>query len=386
MKAGSTTWRDVAVKPETYSDLAALVQTARKARGRIVDFDWPIGADDLPSLRRAVYEWGCRYAGRYRCFDARMLKAINDALHEPNSALQLTEPRRAFLPEAAVVCDREGDRFRLRGHAPFDVVFAYGSAGVDEAVPEAAHLSDALRAMLRAAVESLGWDIVRLQRNEYLAVRNILYGNRPDYGFIAPAGRAAPPKDVSLHFEGPFAAFEGHDCRCLFTDPVGRTSGIYLWTINVAGEERVWYVGQTRRGFAQRTGEHLASYLSGEYATYDCDALAEGELKFARASNGKVWPETLPGFLADYENCARNVFALIKVVRFHCAQLSGDGHLHNKIEGMLARHYRRHENRALREFLMPGFPVPAALPHDIPVRLLLTSAASIAGLPTAIVE
>ena len=62
----TTRWRDESICPEDYEDVATLVRMARKARGRIVEFDWAFTSDDLRSLRRDVHEWGSGLAGRYQ--------------------------------------------------------------------------------------------------------------------------------------------------------------------------------------------------------------------------------------------------------------------------------------------------------------------------------
>jgi hypothetical protein len=56
--ASTSTWRDKRIAPEDYEDVARQVAVARKARGRMVDFDWLFTRDDLLRLRHAVYEWG----------------------------------------------------------------------------------------------------------------------------------------------------------------------------------------------------------------------------------------------------------------------------------------------------------------------------------------
>src|SRR5262249_56627991 len=101
-----------------------LVKLARQARNRVVEFDWQFSRDDLKRLRRAVYEWGRRISrGRFRSFDARMLAAINGALGDTDSADALTEPMNGQLSGCEISCVGDGGVFRLRGQAPFDVVF-----------------------------------------------------------------------------------------------------------------------------------------------------------------------------------------------------------------------------------------------------------------------
>ncbi len=115
----TTRWRDEPVipSPADYEDIASLVKLARKARGRIVEFEWVFTREDLLSLRRAAYEWGSASVGVYRCRSARVLAAINDALGDAHSIYVLTEPKNAQGMKFAVSWTRDGDVFRLSGHA-----------------------------------------------------------------------------------------------------------------------------------------------------------------------------------------------------------------------------------------------------------------------------
>jgi len=151
--------------------------------------------------------------------------------------------------------------------------------------------------------------------------------------------------------------------------------------VNIEGAERVWYVGQTHVRFGVRIGQHLAAMLAGEYTTYDATALARGEYRRVGKAGTSVWAETLPAFLEEYESLAPQIAATIRLTRFHLAPLSGDAHLYNRVAGAIGRHYKRHSEDVLRNFLTPGLRVPAAVPSDKPLRLLLSSDAPIAGLP-----
>jgi hypothetical protein len=59
----------------------------------MVEFTWVFSAPDLANWREVVFKWGNAVVGRYRCFGARLLAAINCALDEPTSQYQLAEPR-----------------------------------------------------------------------------------------------------------------------------------------------------------------------------------------------------------------------------------------------------------------------------------------------------
>lgn len=315
-------WRDEPIVLKNYEDIAGLVRVARTARDRIVEFDWFFKREDLLCLRRAVYEWGSPVVGRYKCFDARVLAAINEAIHETSTIYVLTEPVSSRLTDSRVLCAGDSDSYRLQGHASFDVVFAYGSAGIDPSLTGSMHLSATARTILADSVGMLGWDLRCLQEERFRPVRNALYGLPLNYGQYALESTRGPELSVSVDFSGPYSAFDEGDCRCLFKqDEMANRSGVYLWTIEVDGEERPWYVGQTRRTFAQRMGEHIAGFLSGEYLTYDPVALKTGKHVLANGAINGMWPKTIPTILQNYETLAPRIVELLRLMKFHLAPL-----------------------------------------------------------------
>ena len=381
----ATRWRDEQVipSPSDNEDVARMVRLAPKARGRIVEFEWVFTREDLLSLRRAAYEWGSASVGVYKCRSARVLAAINDALSDTHSIYVLNEPKNAQGMKFSVSWTRDGDVFRLSGHSRFDLVFGYGSAGVADD-PGSVRLTPGARETLAASVRKLGWDPRLLHQDKLRPALNALYGMPPDYGPPLPPPPPQPPTDVNVHFQGPFAAQAGFGCRCLFTEEIAKRTGLYLWTTSVSGQERPWYVGQTRRSFGQRTAEHLASLLSGEYAAYDAVALARGEVRLADGAIIGIWPQRLPSFLSNYEKLMPNVIGQVRLVRFFFAPLDGDAHLYDRVEGAIGGYYKVHPDPVLRDFFGPGIKVPAAIPGDKPLRLVLSSESPIAGLPSEI--
>ena len=131
----TTRWRDQPVipTPSDYEDIARLVKLARKTRGRIVEFEWVFTREDLCSLRRAVYEGGSLVVGGYKCFDARVLAAINDALGDTRSIYVLNEPKNTQSLNAKVSCVREGDLSRA------DQCLGVHSAKPDQQVDASRH-------------------------------------------------------------------------------------------------------------------------------------------------------------------------------------------------------------------------------------------------------
>jgi hypothetical protein len=384
----STRWRDQPIIPEDYKDVPALVKLARKARWQPVEFDWSFSRDDLQHLRRAAYEWGSGVRGAYKYFDARVLAAINSALGETDSILVLNEPKNMDWLDCAVACVPDGHGFRLQGRAPFTIVFGYGAAAVQDSGDGRAFLGPTVRATLATSVGAgLGWDLHGLQDKLYQPVRNAMYGLPLDYGGPDVPPHPGPELDIDVDFQGPFSALDKSGCRCLFSDPIAAKSGVYLWTTEVDGVARPWYVGQTRRGFGQRMAEHVANMLSGRYVQHDPEALSRGDS--TRLCDGSVspnWPLTLPAFLGNAEELTPQILAVIRLVRFHVAPLEGDQHLYDRAEGAIGRYYKAHPVPELRSFISPGLRLPAAIPGDQRLRLVLSSEAPIAGLPVEILE
>src|SRR5881296_3586832 len=168
MEAGSswTKWRDEPVVPNNYEDVAALVKLARRARNRIVEFDWAFSEEDLRRVREAVHHWGSSgVVGRYKCFDARVLAAINKALGEHDTVFVINEPKNMKDLDCEVSCDAQAGAYRLRGHATFDLVFGYGSVHSEEVAD--ARLGTAAGETISTAVGMLGWDLKRLLEKRF---------------------------------------------------------------------------------------------------------------------------------------------------------------------------------------------------------------------------
>lgn len=386
----TTRWRGESIVVTDYDDVARVVALARKARKSAgVEFSWTFGVDALRGLRASAFDWGSRGAGRYKCFDARVLSAINAALGESNTVYVLNEPKSARSMDCSVSWVAEDGLYRLYGHAPFDVVIGYGQRAIDQDPEKRTQLGDLAAATIASAVGMLGWDLHRLAEPRLRPVTNVLYGFPVGHGvgteprmLPAPAG-SAEATDLLVRFQGPYTAFEEDGYRCLFNDPIADRSGIYLWTVAVADEHRPWYVGQTRRRFGRRIGEHIAAYLSGQYSTSDADSLARGLNSVSwRADDGARWPKTLPSFLSDFEKRAPNLIRMIKLLRFYVAPLDGDAHLHNRIEGALGRYFRAHPDIGLRDLFAPGIRLPSKIPYDTALRLVISSEAPISGMPT----
>ena len=380
----TTQWRDKKILPDGYEKVELLIPLVRKARQLLVDFDWVFTRDDLCQLREAVFGWGHAVKGRFQAFDALVVAAINDCLDEHDTIYELQVPTNAS-GWCQVTCVERDGVFHLSGYANFDVIFGYGRVCSDDTSVTRLRMSTELRARLVATVGSLGWDILRLQEPRLRPVLNTLYGLPPDYApVIGPViNPHLPSLEVAVGFQGPFSVFESDDSRNLFTAPTADKIGVYLWTINVNGRRLPWYVGQTRRGFAARMGEHLANYLSGRYSVYRAEDLAQGRYHVLwRPNKGSAqWPHTLPQFLGDFDRLKPDLMAMLRLVEFHCAPLDCEKHVLDRVEGTIGRYFKNRPEREVHSFFSPSIHLPSHIPIDRRVKISVTSEAEICSLP-----
>lgn len=383
-----TTWRDERLVPRDYDDVANLVSVAREVGNRVVEFDRSFAPEDLRSFRVVATGWGRKYQGRYRCFAARVVAAINAALDDPHSVYCVNEPQGAKGLDCLVRCKARDGCLRLHGHAPFNVIFGYVHAVTVDDPASRSRLGGAGCATIENAARALGWDPERLAEGRLRPFWNALFGFALGYGVVQLPPPSGPATTVAIDLRGPFAAVEGTGARCLFTDPVAGQSGVYLWTIDVGGQQRPYYVGQTRRAFGQRMAEHISAFLSGQYDTLDLGALDRGELRAAwrAGASGLGWPQDLPRFLGRPAEHVRAAVEMIHRLRFHVAVVDGDEHLHDRIEGAIGRHLKQHQDRSVSDFFGTGIKLPAKVPNDKPLRLVLTSDVPLAGMPAEITE
>ncbi len=376
-------WRDEPAVPPSYDDLHEFVRVARQARGRWVEFEWRVTADELASVRRAVLEWTAKTTGRYRSFDARMVAAMNAAQCDAG-APTLVDARPDDAAGGRVACAAVDGGYQLTGSATFDILFGYASAGADPTLPGAIHLTADVADALVDGFRALGWDVRRLADERHQPVRNVLYGLNLRQG-AHDVGAVGEPLVVNARFDGPFSLFAADDqAPCLFGHEVTSRSGVYLWTLHTAEGFRPWYVGQTRRGFGQRTAEHVAGYLSGQYPAYDVQALARGEHRVVAPDAAATWPTSLPTFLEAAPTLMPRIVDLLRATRLFVAPLDPTAQVLDRVEGALGRHYKR--TPELATYLIPGQRMPDAIPGDRPLVLHLASAATILGLPSELLE
>lgn len=377
---GTSRWAGKPVPAPDYEDLPRLARAARKARSSRVEFEWMFTDDEIRSLRSAIVDSLSSSVGRYRAFNALVLAAINVALKDPNSLYAIPIPKDANR-FGEVGCRRNSTGFHVVGVTTFDIFFEHSARGVLDQ-PRTPFLLPGAKAILLEAIAPLGWDVPRLCQPDMAPIRNALYGMSVTYKVdeeaLQPVG---PPKELSLHFHGPFSAFRTDAVRCLFDDAVGRRRGIYLWTIEAGGSTYVWYVGQTRRSFAERTAEHIAGYVSGQYSPVDVEALVNGKHAMPEGC-GKIsaWPDNLPEVLERLPVVIPHTLELLRRIRFFVAPADLANTELDRVEGAIARWCREHNDSRVKGMIQPGLKVPSKIPGDRALRIAVSSDSSIAGL------
>jgi hypothetical protein len=102
---------------------------------------------------------------------------------------------------------------------------------------------------------------------------------------------------VELRWEGPFRwpgiALAGDESvRLLEETPVGKMSGIYLWTVEHAGGFLICGSGRTKRPFLEVFREHTRAYRAGTYNVLDVASLRNGVR--TKIWSGFFWKKETP--------------------------------------------------------------------------------------------
>ena len=141
----------------------------------------------------------------------------------------------------------------------------------------------------------------------------------------------------SIQWYGPHNFVQNEN---LFTNPLGKRKGVYLWTIPFDNNYLVYYVGQTGTSFATRSFQHIQNYLNGLYRVYDPEKFSKGEKELIW---GGMWkpdrkePKVMSEFLLNYTQLAPKILDFINLFRLFVAPIEGDERVREIIEYAIAR-------------------------------------------------
>ena len=183
-----------------------------------------------------------------------------------------------------------------------------------------------------------------------------------------------------VRFQGPFSWCDGD--RCIFTSPLGKRRGVYLWTVEYyRGGDLVYYVGETGRQFSKRMLEHFQEHMSGGYHLYE-----PGE--FRRGNKVMLWPgrydpawrTTAGEFLERFRVLAGAVEELARMYRFWLAPLEVERRLRERIEAAIAEHLYAQPG-VVGGFQDEGIRYRGRREGEEPIEIVFEAEGEILGLP-----
>lgn len=145
---------------------------------------------------------------------------------------------------------------------------------------------------------------------------------------------------LHLRFEGPFSWRSDTGVPCIFSETLGKQSGIYIWTIPVGCENLVYDVGETGRSFVSRHEEHLREHMAGFYHLFDRKSLLEGRKHCLwNGLYGRNTRESVQDLFSRWAELAVIIEEQTRIVQFYLAALDASPDVRKEIERELATHF-----------------------------------------------
>ena len=186
---------------------------------------------------------------------------------------------------------------------------------------------------------------------------------------------------VTLAWQGPYEWF-GSGPDSVFSGSSAETAGIYVWTVPLGAEYRVFYIGQTEQGFAARHHDHFREYWGGAYSFYEPAAFSKGELGqwyTGYASKTPRWRLAAP-FHADLLRYAEPLVEHLKAMRLWIAECPQPARIQRRIESAMKDLLCARQD-AIGSFLQPGLIGQRRWEDEEPVLVRQVPADLIQGIP-----
>lgn len=188
-------------------------------------------------------------------------------------------------------------------------------------------------------------------------------------------------RPLKIQFTGPYGLLGNHE-SILFDDPIGKCSGIYIWTAQMNDAFVIEYIGITTVSFAKRSMEHIINTFGGNYRICDSD-------KMKKAQEEILWPgfyrkkRAIAEFSEIYLDLAPSILNYLQTIKVFTATVGLERRVVERIEGALARYVWNQPQ-----------PASALLPKDVryrkrkedeePIRVEIQCDREILGIPTEI--
>jgi len=192
---------------------------------------------------------------------------------------------------------------------------------------------------------------------------------------------AASHGRVEIHFSGPFAWHKASDAPSLFDEDIGKSQGIYLWTIPLPEGHLIHYVGETGRSFSIRMLEHYKEHALCMYHLHD-------PVEFAQGRRATIWPgrydancrKTPLECIAQYSRLASVSQELARMYRFFLGAFASERRARCRVEAAIASAlYTAPEPAAT--FLDRGVRYVHRKTTETPLVCAMTSDVPLIGLP-----
>ena len=145
------------------------------------------------------------------------------------------------------------------------------------------------------------------------------------------------PTVITLDWQGPFHWYP-EQSRCLFVDPVGARTGLYLWAVDSPSGYLIYYVGETESSFASRHKGHERDYRNCRYDVLRAAAFRAG--KRERLYQGYLWSEQRKAMRLREFNSRRaqllpEIYEVLRALRFFVAPLEAEQRTRHRLEWAL---------------------------------------------------
>ncbi|MBY6293873.1 hypothetical protein GLU60_00585 [Nanohaloarchaea archaeon H01] len=140
----------------------------------------------------------------------------------------------------------------------------------------------------------------------------------------------------------------------------------------------VTYVGITGRNFAKRMQEHLQCYLSGEYGTYDFEALKQG--KTERTYPGTYRDADIEEFIENHQEIFTKLKEYLYNTEIFLIPLNRGKQFRENLESAIADEIRNSSNTG--DLPLSGSPKQDYEPDEESETIEIDTEINFIGLPT----
>lgn len=187
--------------------------------------------------------------------------------------------------------------------------------------------------------------------------------------------------NINTTIIGPFKWLsQGEDF--IFSNPYAFKKGVYFFTAPFGESNLVYYVGETKKTFAERLSEHLKAYLTGTYHIYDADSFIKGkkELVFTGWGNMSSKEDGKIEYIDNIGRYAPEMFSLVSKMGLFIMPVDESKRILQRIESAISI-YLSKQPPPVGNFQDAGIRyIPRRLDEE-PIMIEITNHKILFGLP-----